>query len=136
MKNENIDAVLAAMTITPERKKQIDFSDPYFYAGQSLLVKDDSTIKSIKDMNGKTALAVKGTTAVANVKKFAPKAKVLEFDDVGIWLYVKKLHKGQFPYPDNKQGRYEITTKDLEIILSGLDFICQIQNENKQYKYY
>ena len=62
--------------------------------------------------------------------------KVLEFDDVGIWLYVKKLHKGQFPYPDNKQGRYEITTKNLEIILSGLDFICQIQNENKQYKYY
>lgn len=33
LKNGNIDAVLAAMTITPERKKQIDFSNPYFYAG-------------------------------------------------------------------------------------------------------
>lgn len=42
LKNGNIDAVLAAMTITPERKKQIDFSNPYFYAGQSLLVKEDS----------------------------------------------------------------------------------------------
>ena len=28
LKNGNIDAVLAAMTITPERKKQIDFSNP------------------------------------------------------------------------------------------------------------
>lgn len=75
LKNGNIDAVLAAMTITPERKKQVDFSEPYFYAGQSLLVKDDSNIKSIKDMNGKTALAVKGTTAVANVKSLRQKLK-------------------------------------------------------------
>src|SRR5699024_11642756 len=96
-----IDAVLAAMTITPERKKQIDFSDPYFYAGQSLLVKDDSTIKSIKDMNGKTALAVKGTTAVANVKKFAPKAKVLEFDDYGQAFTALKAGQGQAMITDN-----------------------------------
>ena len=101
LKNENIDAVLAAMTITPERKKQIDFSDPYFYAGQSLLVKDDSTIKSIKDMNGKTALAVKGTTAVANVKKFAPKAKVLEFDDYGQAFTALKSGQGQAMSTDN-----------------------------------
>lgn len=101
LKNENIDAVLAAMTITPERKKQIDFSDPYFYAGQSLLVKDDSTIKSIKDMNGKTALAVKGTTAVANVKKFAPKAKVLEFDDYGQAFTALKAGQGQAMTTDN-----------------------------------
>ena len=44
LKNGNIDAVLAAMTITPERKKQIDFSNPYFYAGQSLLVKEDLSL--------------------------------------------------------------------------------------------
>ena len=54
LKNGNIDAVLAAMTITPERKKQIDFSNPYFYAGQSLLVKEDSSIRNVQDLNGKT----------------------------------------------------------------------------------
>lgn len=75
LKNGNIDAVLAAMTITSERKKQIDFSEPYFYAGQSLLVKEDSTIKNVQDLNGKTALAVKGTTAVANVKNLLQKQK-------------------------------------------------------------
>lgn len=51
LKNGNIDAVLAAMTITPERKKQIDFSNPYFYAGQSLLVKEDSSIRNVQDLN-------------------------------------------------------------------------------------
>lgn len=75
LKNGNIDAVLAAMTITPERKKQIDFSNPYFYAGQSLLVKEDSSIRNVQDLNGKTALAVKGTTAVANVKKICSQSK-------------------------------------------------------------
>ena len=53
LKNGNIDAVLAAMTITPERKKQIDFSNPYFCAGQSLLVKEDSSIRNVQDLNGK-----------------------------------------------------------------------------------
>ena len=77
LKNGNIDAAIATMTITPERKKQVDFSTPYFNAGQSLLVKDDSDIKNIRDLNGKTTVAVKGTTAVANVKKFAPKAQKL-----------------------------------------------------------
>ena len=66
LKNGNIDAILATMTITPDRKKQVTFSEPYFTAGQSLLVKDNSTIKNVKDLNGKTALAVKGTTAVDN----------------------------------------------------------------------
>ena len=94
LKNGNIDAVLAAMTITPERKKQVDFSEPYFYAGQSLLVKDDSNIKSIKDMNGKTALAVKGTTAVANVK-------ILEFDDYGQAFTALKAGQGQAMTTDN-----------------------------------
>lgn len=96
LKNGNIDAVLAAMTITPERKKQVDFTKPYFNAGQSLLVKDDSKIKSIKYLNksSMTVLAVKGTTAVANVKKFAPKAKTLEYDDYGQAFTALKAGQG------------------------------------------
>lgn len=101
LKNGNIDAVLAAMTITPERKKQVDFSQPYFNAGQSLLVPDNSKIKNIKDLNDKTALAVKGTTAVANVKKFAPKARVLEFDDYGQAFTALKAGQGQAMTTDN-----------------------------------
>lgn len=101
LKNGNIDAILATMTITPDRKKQVTFSEPYFTAGQSLLVKDNSTIKNVKDLNGKTALAVKGTTAVDNVKKFAPKAKVLEYDDYGQAFTALKAGQGQAMTTDN-----------------------------------
>lgn len=101
LKNGNVDAVLATMTITPDRKKQVLFSEPYFVAGQSLLVAKDSPIKNIKDLNGKTALAVKGTTAVANVNKFAPKAKVLEYDDYGQAFTALKAGQGQAMTTDN-----------------------------------
>ena len=43
LKNGNIDAIIATMTITEERKKQVDFSDVYFDAGQSLLVAKDQS---------------------------------------------------------------------------------------------
>lgn len=51
LKNQNIDAVIAAMTITPERRKIVEFSQPYFAAGQSLLVPEDSTVKNVHDLN-------------------------------------------------------------------------------------
>lgn len=83
LKNRNVDAVIAAMTITPEREKQVDFSKPYFPAGQSIMVAKNSKIKNVKDLNNKKVLVVKGTTAADAVKKFAPKAEILQFDDYG-----------------------------------------------------
>ena len=101
LKNGNIDAILATMTITPERAKQVDFTESYFPSGQSLLVPDNSKIKSVKDLNGKTVLAVKGTTAVDNIAKFAPKAKVLEYDDYGQAFTALKAGQGQAMTTDN-----------------------------------
>lgn len=85
LKNGNIDATISSVTITPARKKIVTFSKPYFYAGQSLLVKKGSKVKNIKDLDNNKAVvaAVKGTTAVENIHKFAPKAHVLEYDDYG-----------------------------------------------------
>src|ERR687894_1269398 len=44
------DAAISAMTITKERERQIDFSDPYFNADQALLVASDSEVQSIDDL--------------------------------------------------------------------------------------
>lgn len=101
LKNGNIDAVLATMTITKERAKQVDFSEPYFPAGSSLLVPDNSKIKNVKDLNNKTVLAVKGTTAVDDVHKYAPKAKVLQYDDYGQAMSALKAGQGVALTTDN-----------------------------------
>ncbi|WP_412989781.1 glutamate ABC transporter substrate-binding protein [Pediococcus siamensis] len=103
LKNGNIDAVIATMTITPDRQKVVDFSDHYFNAGQSLLVKKGSPIKSVKDLNksGTQVLAVTGANSVANFEKVAPKAKVLELQDYAQALQALKSGQGKALTTDN-----------------------------------
>ncbi len=79
LQNGRVDIVAGTMTITEERKKQIDFSDVYFNAGQSLLVKKGSPIKSVTDLKGKKVTTVQGSTSAKNIRAKAPEAQVLEF---------------------------------------------------------
>ncbi|GEL14919.1 transporter substrate-binding domain-containing protein [Pediococcus cellicola] len=103
LKNGNIDAVVATMTITPDRQKVVDFSDHYFNAGQSLLVKKGSSVKSVKDLDktGTRVLAVTGANSVANFQKVAPKARVLELQDYAQALQALKSGQGQALTTDN-----------------------------------
>ncbi len=60
--SDRYDAIIAQMTVTEERKKQVDFSEPYTIYGPMLIVhKDNTTIKSYKDLNGKTLGVTLGT---------------------------------------------------------------------------
>ncbi|CAN5398884.1 basic amino acid ABC transporter substrate-binding protein [soil metagenome] len=61
------DLVASASTITPERQKTVDFSDPYYEAQQAILVAEGSDIKTADDLNGKTVGAQDGTTGEAYV---------------------------------------------------------------------
>ncbi|TBL78632.1 glutamate ABC transporter substrate-binding protein [Paenibacillus thalictri] len=100
--NKEIDMIIATMTINEERKKQVDFTDVYFKAGQSLLVKKGSPIKSITDVKkGTKVLAVKGSTSVDNVKKQAPDATVLEFDNYQDAFSALKAGQGDTLTTDN-----------------------------------
>lgn len=101
LKNRNVDAVIAAMTITPERKKQVDFSKPYFPAGQSVMVSDHSKIKNAKDLNKQKVLVVKGTTSADAVKKVSPKAEILQYDDYGQAFAALKANQGNALVTDN-----------------------------------
>ena len=56
------DVAAAGMTITAERKKNVDFSDPYFDATQALLVRKGSDIPSLADAKGKKIGAQAQTT--------------------------------------------------------------------------
>ncbi|WP_407370844.1 transporter substrate-binding domain-containing protein [Carnobacterium sp.] len=82
LKNGNIDAIIATMTITEERKEQVNFTDIYFDAGQALLVPNDSSIQSLDDLTADTTvLAVKGSTSAQNIRELSPEANVLELEN-------------------------------------------------------
>ncbi|MCL6735298.1 basic amino acid ABC transporter substrate-binding protein [Streptomyces neyagawaensis] len=56
------DLAAAGMTITDERKKNVDFSDPYFDATQAVLADKDAGISSFADLKGKKVGAQAQTT--------------------------------------------------------------------------
>ncbi len=76
----NIDIIAATMTRTPERAKQVDFSDTYFFTGQKFLAKKGS-VRSLADLDGKRIGTAKGSTSEQNARKALPRAAILSFDD-------------------------------------------------------
>jgi ABC-type amino acid transport substrate-binding protein len=76
--NNLYDAAISAILITEEREKQIDFSDPYFNADQSLLVQSGSDIRSIDDLTEATVGVNLGTTGAELANKFQNEGKIGE----------------------------------------------------------
>jgi polar amino acid transport system substrate-binding protein len=64
LRNNNIDVIAAAMTITDERDANIDFSDPYYSANQSILVRDGGDFQpgELSDLQGRRVGSQSGTT--------------------------------------------------------------------------
>lgn len=82
LKTGKIDGIIATMTISEEREKQVDFSDVYFNGGQSLLVHKDSKINGIDDLTeDHTVLAIKGSSSTQNMRELAPQVTVLDLEN-------------------------------------------------------
>ncbi|WP_304054958.1 transporter substrate-binding domain-containing protein [Levilactobacillus namurensis] len=126
LKNGNIDAIIATMTNTPERRKQVAFSNTYFYAGQSLLVKKGSSIKNVKDLNRQkgTVLGVVGSDSVENVAKVAPKAKVLQLTDYAQAMTALKSGQGQALTTDNGI-LYGMSVQNPDYVVTGGTFVSE-----------
>lgn len=59
----NYNCIISAMTITEERSKVVNFSNPYFNAGQVIVTpKSNTTIKTTADLVGKAVSVQIGTT--------------------------------------------------------------------------
>jgi aspartate/glutamate/glutamine transport system substrate-binding protein len=80
VQNGDIDAFVATATITPARMKTIDFSNVYYRAGQSLLVKKGSPVKSYKDLDNRGVCSVQGSTPEQTIRRLVPKANVVTFE--------------------------------------------------------
>ncbi len=86
VKTGKIDLIISSMTRTPERERQIDFSDDYVTNGLCMLVGKDTSILSIADIKaGKNKVSVKSATtghqwAASNL----PGVELVVLDDAAI----------------------------------------------------
>jgi ABC-type amino acid transport substrate-binding protein len=77
------DAVISSMTITKARAAVVDFSQPYYLAGQSIAVLlSDTTIKGVADLKGKRVGVQLGTTGEMMAQKIGG-AEVFSYDNIG-----------------------------------------------------
>jgi polar amino acid transport system substrate-binding protein len=75
------DIAMSAITITPERQAEVDFSDPYFASGQALLVPTSSTIAGESDLVGKKVGVLKGSTNQQEAEKIGGIGQIVLFDE-------------------------------------------------------
>lgn len=102
LKNGNVDALIATMTISEERLKQVDFSQVYFDAGQALMVPEDSDIEGVESLTSEdTVLAVKGSTSAQRIKEAAPEANILELENYAEAFTALKSGQGDAMTTDN-----------------------------------
>lgn len=74
-------AVISAATITAEREKAVDFSNPYYLSEQAILVKEGSSIKSLEELAGKTVGVQQGTTGQELAKEKSGASEVRPYPE-------------------------------------------------------
>lgn len=78
---KQFDMIASAMYITDERKKVINFSDPYYPGGLVIMVqKDNNTIKGPEDLKDKKIAVQIGTKSVTYLQQNYPEAKLVEVE--------------------------------------------------------
>jgi polar amino acid transport system substrate-binding protein len=111
------DAAAAGMTITEDRAKVLDFSDPYFEATQALLVKKGSGISDLADLSGKSLAVQEGTTGAIYAEENAPEdTEIRTFEDLA--LLTTAVKTGQVDAGVNDNGvlyDYVQTNPDTEV---------------------
>ena len=80
LQSNTIDIAISDMTISEDRAKSVDFSNPYYIAGNGLVVNiDNTTIHSFKDLEGKRIGVSIGSTG-AEIASKIPNADVRQFN--------------------------------------------------------
>lgn len=99
--SKEVDMLIATMSVTPKRQEIIDFSNPYYVAGQSILVKKGSSIKTLKDLTNKTAIIVFGSTSEQSLRTAIPSLKVIGYKTYSQALKALKDGKADAIVSDN-----------------------------------
>jgi polar amino acid transport system substrate-binding protein len=73
VQNGSVDVVADAMTITCQRRRQVDFSTVYYDAGQKVLVPSDSPARNVGDLGGKRVCVTRGSTSLQTLERQRPR---------------------------------------------------------------
>ncbi|MBU1670640.1 MAG: basic amino acid ABC transporter substrate-binding protein [Actinobacteria bacterium] len=106
LKTKKYDIIMSAMTITDERKQEINFSDPYIDSNQSIAVASDSTIKSEADLKDKVVGVQIDTTGQFKAEEIQPTVGIKE---------IQKFDTILVAFEALEQGKIDAIINDLPV---------------------
>ena len=81
LETAKVDIILANFTFTDERKEKVDFALPYMKVALGVVSPDSAIITDAEQLNGKTLIVVKGTTAESYFTENYPDVKLQKYDE-------------------------------------------------------
>jgi polar amino acid transport system substrate-binding protein len=78
--SKRFDMAVSAIYITDERRKVVDFTNPYYAGGLVAMVKENSPIKKLADLDGKKVTVQVGTKSVGYLQEHFPKVQRVEVE--------------------------------------------------------
>jgi arginine/lysine/histidine transporter system substrate-binding protein len=96
LQSGKVDFVLAGMTPTKERKKNVDFSDVYYVARNMIVSKKGSGIKTVEDLKGKTVGVQTGSIQEGEANKIAKKVDMKIESRNRIPELIQEIQAGRF----------------------------------------
>jgi putative glutamine transport system substrate-binding protein len=90
LNNGEIDFIMAVMTVTDQRKREVDFGPIYFTDALAILAPKISPVKGLRDLNGKIVAVQKGSTGAVRVlergREIGIQLRTLELDNYVLCL--------------------------------------------------
>lgn len=118
------DAIASSVSITDDRKKSMDFSEPYYTVRQALIVRKDSNAATLADLKGQKVGGQIGTTGYFTIKN-DKNLEAKSYDEIG--LAMEDLNVGRLAAvvcddpvaADYALKRYQDTLKIVQVMESG-----------------
>jgi cystine transport system substrate-binding protein len=123
------DVIMNQVTITPERVKKYDFSQPYTISGQQLIVRkgEETKISKPTDLAGKAVGVGLGTVYETWLRKNVPQANVKTYDDDPTKYQDLRVGRTDAVVADRLVSGYLIKNSDGQIVASGEPFAKESQ---------
>jgi polar amino acid transport system substrate-binding protein len=116
--SRKIDIIVGVGT-TEERKKKIDFSNPYFVSGQSILVRENSKITKYQDLAGKQVGTIRGSRGDSAIGKLVPTAQRIRFEHPSEGVQALTEHRVE-AFVEDYVSLYDLLQKHRGLRIAGL----------------
>lgn len=103
LESKKVDVIMANFTVTDERKKKVDFTNPYMKVSLGIVSPDDAKITSEDQLKGKKIIVAKGTTAETFMTKNHPDVELIKFEQYSEIFQALKDKRGDAILSDNTE---------------------------------